>query len=229
MSVMPHVTRVKICGITTKEDAWTVISLGADGVGFLVGLIYDSEDELSPSDAGKILETLPPFVSGTLVTHRSDPTQVRDLCREARPHVVQLQGPFPVDRIPELRDAFPAMKAIKAVHVEDDRSIEQAVKAADYADAVLLDTKTATRIGGTGVVHDWTLSRRIRDALAPRPVILSGGLNPGNVASAIARVQPYGVDVNSGVSIRRGKKSPALVKAFIDAAKHAALGLSAPA
>ncbi len=224
-----HVTRVKICGITTREDAWAAISLGADGLGFLVGLLYDSEDELSASEAGKILETLPPFVSGTLVTHRADPAVVRELCREARPQVVQLHGPYPVDRIPELRDAFPTIKVIKAVHVENDLCLDQAAKAAEYVDAILLDTKTATRIGGTGMVHDWSMSRRVREALAHKPVILAGGLNPGNVASAIAQVRPYAVDVNSGVSIRRGKKSPVLMERFIDAVKQARSESSSPA
>ena len=217
---MESVVRVKICGITTLDDARTVIRLGADGVGFLVGLLYESEDELSAADAGKIVEALPPFVSTTLVTHRADPEEVRDLCGHVRPQVVQLHGPYDVERIPELRDAFPTVKIIKAVHVDGEGAIDIAVKAARYADAVLLDTKTASRLGGTGVTHDWSISRRIRDALATMPVVLSGGLTPSNVAAAIEQVRPYAVDVNSGVSIRRGKKSPELVGQFIRAAKE---------
>ena len=196
------------------------IDLGADGLGFLVGLLYESEDELSAVDAGKIVESLPPFVSTTLVTHRADPADVRELLSDVRPQVVQLHGPYPVEQIPTLRDSFPAVKVIKAVHVDGEGSIAAAVKAARYADAVLLDTKTAARIGGTGVTHDWFLSRRIRDALTPTPVILAGGLTPANVADAIATVEPYAVDVNSGVSIRRGKKSPQLIEEFVRAAKR---------
>jgi phosphoribosylanthranilate isomerase len=112
------------------------------------------------------------------------------------------------------------------VHVDGEPAIEVAAKAARFADAVLLDTKTATRIGGTGVTHDWSISRRIRDALAPTPVILAGGLTPANVAAAVEQVHPYAVDVNSGVSIRRGRKSAALVEAFIGAAKRAGVDRS---
>jgi len=212
--------RVKICGITTREDAWTAIDLGVDALGFLVGLLYESEDELSAHDAGKIVETLPPFISTTLVTHRADPTDVLDLLSHVRPQVVQLHGAYPLERIPTLRDAFPTVKVIKAVHVESEASIAAALEAARYADAVLLDTKTSARLGGTGITHDWSISRRIREALAPMPVILAGGLTPVNVADAIERVRPYAVDVNSGVSIRRGKKSPQLVGEFVQTVKR---------
>jgi phosphoribosylanthranilate isomerase len=217
---MAHMVRVKICGITTLDDAWAAIDLGADGLGFLVGLLYESEDEVSADAAGKIVESLPPFVSTTLVTHRADPAEVGELLSRARAQVVQLHGPYPPAQIPTLRDAFPGVKIVKAVHVDGEGSIAAAVTAARYADAVLLDTKTATRIGGTGITHDWSLSRRIRDTLAPAPVILAGGLTPANVTVAIDTVQPYAVDVNSGVSIRRGKKSPQLIEDFVRAVKR---------
>jgi phosphoribosylanthranilate isomerase len=217
---MQHVVRVKVCGITTREDASLAISLGADALGFLVGLIYASEDELAPDEAGKIVDTLPPFVPATLVTHRTEVATVRDLCVRVRPQTLQLHGAFPIERIPELRETFPALKIIKAVHVDGGDVVGAAVAAMRYADAVLLDTKTAARIGGTGVTHDWSVSRRVRDGIAPSPVVLAGGLNPGNVARAIEQVQPYAVDVNSGVSIRRGKKSPELIAAFVRAAKQ---------
>ena len=216
---MSHVVRVKVCGITTTQDAWTAIDLGVDALGFLVGLLHESEDELSAHDAGKIVEGLPPFISATLVTHRADPADVLDLVGHVRPQVVQLHGAYPLEGIAALRDAFPAVSVVKAVHVDGEASIAAALEAARYADAVLLDSRTSTRIGGTGLTHDWSISRRIRDTLAPTPVILAGGLTPGNVAGAIERVHPYAVDVNSGVSLRRGKKSPPLIEAFVRAAR----------
>ena len=219
-----HVVRVKVCGITTREDAALAVALGADALGFLVGLIYESEDELAPDEAGKIVDTLPPFVPATLVTHRTDVTSVRDLCTRVRPQTLQLHGAFAVERIPEVRESFPALKIIKAVHVDGDDVVAAATAAARFADAVLLDTKTATRIGGTGQTHDWSVSRRVRDAIAPSPVVLAGGLRPANAARAIEQVRPYAVDVNSGVSIRRGKKSPELLAAFVRAAKGAPEG-----
>jgi phosphoribosylanthranilate isomerase len=220
--------RVKICGITTHEDASAAVNLGTDALGFLVGLLHESEDEISAKAAAEIVATLPPFVSGTLVTHRAELAEVRELCKDVRPQVLQLHGAFPLDRIPQLREEFPSLKIIKAVHVENKLAVDLAKTAAPYVDAVLLDTKTATRIGGTGVTHDWSISRRIRDALVGTRVILAGGLNPENVASAVVQVRPYAVDVNSGVSIRRGKKSPELMERFIRAAKRVAVEISPP-
>jgi phosphoribosylanthranilate isomerase len=218
--------RVKVCGITTHEDASVAIRLGADALGFLVGLLHESEDEISAKAAAELVATLPPFVSGTLVTHRAEPAEVRELCRDVRPQVLQLHGEFPLDRIPQLREEFPPLRIVRVVHVENERAVELAKATAPYVDAVILDTKTATRIGGTGMTHDWSISRRVRDAVAGTPVILAGGLNPENVASAIARVRPYAVDVNTGVSLRRGKKSPELMERFIREVKRATVEIA---
>lgn len=222
-----HVVRVKICGITTAEDAGAAIRAGADALGFLVGLLYPSEDELAPAEAAEIAAALPPFVSPTLVTHASEPARVRELVRTVHPQVLQLHGSFPLEEIPLLRGDFPYLKIVKAVHVDGTEAIARARRAAQVADAVLLDTKAGTRIGGTGLTHDWGISRRICEALAGRPVILAGGLNPDNVAAAIEQVQPWAVDVNSGVSVRRGVKSPAAMESFVRSAKRHLIPASA--
>ena len=167
---------------------------------------------------------LPPFVAGTLVTHRAELEEVRRLCRLARPQVVQLHGDFPLGAIPLLRESFPALRIVKTVHVDGERSLEEARHAAPHVDAILLDTRTATRLGGTGLTHDWSISRRIRDALPTTPVIPAGGLTPDNVARAIEQVDPHAVDVNSGVSIRPGQKSETLITRFIAAAKLTTAG-----
>jgi phosphoribosylanthranilate isomerase len=214
--------RIKICGITTPEDAALAVRLGADAVGVLVGLVHASEDEVDPGRALGILATLPPFVAGTLVTHRAEFEDVCRLCEATRPQVLQLHGDFSLEAIARLRESFPTLRIAKTVHVGGEEALEDATQAAPYADAILLDTRTATRLGGTGLTHDWSISRRIRDALSDTPVILAGGLTPDNVACAIAQVRPYAVDVNSGVSRRRGQKSEALVDRFIRAARAAA-------
>ena len=211
--------RVKICGVTTPEDAALAARLGADAVGVLVGLSHASEDELDPEPAGAILATLPPFVVGTLVTHRTRLEDVQRLCRATRPHAVQLHGDVADDVIPGLRELFPSLRIVKTVHVDGEGSVDAAHRVAPHVDAVLLDTRTATRIGGTGLTHDWSITRRIRDALADTPVILAGGLTPDNVAAAVDRVHPSAVDVNSGVSLRRGQKSDELLARFIRTAK----------
>jgi hypothetical protein len=100
----PRILRVKICGITTREDALTAASLGADALGFLVDLRYESEDALAPDEASKLIAVLPPFISPVLVTHQSEPAVVGAHCRLVRPHVVQLHGDFDVEAIPRLRE-----------------------------------------------------------------------------------------------------------------------------
>jgi phosphoribosylanthranilate isomerase len=213
------VPRVKICGITSESDLELSVCAGADAVGFLVGLNYDSEDQLEPDRASQLIRKLPPFVSSVLVTHKVNVDDILALCQRVPSTHLQLHGASAPADIPMVRRAFPHLKIIKAVHVVDHSAIDAAKGAAGYADAVLLDSRTATRLGGTGKVHDWSISRAIVEALFPAPVVLAGGLNPNNVGDAILRVQPYGVDVNSGVSVTRGVKSRDLVVRFVAASK----------
>jgi phosphoribosylanthranilate isomerase len=212
--------RVKICGITTPADAALAVSLGADAVGVLVGLRHASDDEVDPARAATIVAGLPPFVAGTLVTHRTELGELRRLCGIVRPQVIQLHGGVPREGVAELRREFPALRLVGCVHVEGEGTLDDARRTARHVDAIILDTKTTLRMGGTGTTHDWSISRRVRETLAPTPVILAGGLTPDNVAGAIAEVRPYAVDVNSGVSLRRGVKSAELIERFIRAARR---------
>ncbi|MEM7482910.1 MAG: phosphoribosylanthranilate isomerase [Acidobacteriota bacterium] len=213
-------TRVKICGIATLEDASIALGYGADALGFLVGLHYETPDRLTADRARYLVSELPPFVTSVLVTHLTDLADVRDLCARVGVSSVQLHGDFPIRDIPNLRSALPHLKIIKAVHSDDRESYEAAMKASYAADAILLDTRVGERIGGTGKTHDWDRSRRIREALEGFPVILAGGLGPDNVESAIERVQPFGVDVNTGVQGKPGRKDPDRVRRFIARAKQ---------
>jgi phosphoribosylanthranilate isomerase len=215
--------RVKICGITNLEEARLALSCGADAVGFLIGLDYRTDDAIEPSAAKKIIASLPPFVSSVLVTHRTEPGWVVEMCQEIACSTVQLHGEFPPEKIPALREKAPHLRVIKAVHVVDTTSLSLAAEAARWADAILLDTKTDTRIGGTGLTHDWSISASIVKQ-TNRPVIMSGGLNPDNVRAAIATVLPYAVDVNSGVENPDGSKSPEKLRAFVRLAKEAGSG-----
>lgn len=210
---------VKICGITSPQDVKVCLEAGADALGFLVGLAYPSEDQLSSEAAAALIRQVPPFVSTVLVTHRTALDDVRALCSHVSASILQLHGDFPLDRVPELRGAFPHLKIIKAVHVTGPESLDRAKLAADYADAILVDTRTATRLGGTGMVHDWSISRAIRESVFPKPLILAGGLDPENVLDGIEKVRPFAVDVNTGVSQRRGVKDADRVRQFIDAAR----------
>ena len=210
--------RVKICGIRRVEDALAAVDAGADAVGCLVGLDYAAPDGIDPLTARGIFAALPPFVARVLVTHRTGLAEVTTLVQESGATVVQLHGEFPTVAIPALREALPFAAIVKSVHVKGDGTVAAALAAARAADAILLDTIARGRIGGTGKTHDWSISARIA-AASPKPVILAGGLNPENVAEAIAKVRPFAVDVNSGTRGADGWKDHAKIRAFIGVAK----------
>lgn len=210
--------RVKICGMTNLADAEMTVFYGADALGFLIGLDYPSDDEVDAATAAKIIDNLPPFVSSVLVTHRTDAAWIEETCREIGCSTIQLHGDFPLEEIPALRRVVPSMRVVKAIHVIDASAVGLALAAARWADAVVLDSRTATRIGGTGTTHDWSISARIVKEVG-KPVVLAGGLNPENVRQAIATVWPFAVDVNSGVESLDGSKSPEKIKSFISLAK----------
>ena len=210
--------RVKLCGITNKADALMAVSFGADAVGFLIGLDYATDDEIDPSAARDIVAEMPPFVSTVLVTHRTDPDWVVKTAREIACTTVQIHGEMPIEVIPSIREALPHLRVTRVVHVTGAESVERAATVAKWADAVHLDTLTHTRVGGTGVTHDWSISARIVKDVG-KPVILSGGLTPDNVRRAITTVQPFAVDVNSGVETPDGRKSAEKMRCFIGLAK----------
>lgn len=211
-------TRVKICGVSRLLDARAAFEAGADAIGCLVGLDYDTPDRVEPETARGIFASLPPFVARVLVTHRTGIDEVVTLARVAGATSIQLHGAFPLDALPALRSALPGASLVKNVHVVDASSIDEALRAAAAADAVLLDSRSGDRIGGTGKTHDWSISAEIV-VRSPKPVWLAGGLTPENVAEAIARVRPYGVDVNTGTRDAEGRKSPERMRAFVAAAK----------
>jgi phosphoribosylanthranilate isomerase len=211
--------RVKICGMRRVEDALAAVDAGADAVGCLVGLDYPATDSIDSRTARGIFAALPPFIARVLVTHRTGLADVAALMREAGATVAQLHGDFPTVAIPALRESLPYAAIVKSVHVTGDETIAAALAAARSADAILLDTIARGRIGGTGKTHDWSISARIA-AASPKPVILAGGLNPDNVAEAIARVRPFAVDVNSGTRGPDGWKDHARIRAFISASKE---------
>ena len=212
--------KIKICGNCSLDDASIAISSGADALGFLIGLRYPTDDEVGIPLAAEIIATAPPFLSTVLVTHRADAQWVIETTKTIGANTIQLHGDFNPRDIPDLRMQLPAVKLVKAVHVHGPQSIRDATQAAQFYDAILIDTETATRIGGTGQTHDWSISARIVES-TPKPVILAGGLTPENIRDAILTVKPYAVDVNSGVEYPDGKKSPERIRTFILRARHA--------
>ncbi|XGV97921.1 MAG: hypothetical protein ACAF41_03100 [Leptolyngbya sp. BL-A-14] len=212
--------RVKICGNKSIDEVLSASNLGADAVGLIVGVSHFSEDAIEPNIARKILNKIPVFVTVVLVTHMKTLEEILRIYEEVPAPVIQLQDDISISEVEKIRKALPLVKLIKAIHVIDDSSVNTAIKLAHFFDAILLDSIEVKedKIGGTGKVHDWNISRKIV-SLIKKPVILAGGLTPDNVVDAISYVKPYGVDVNSGVDNIDGKKSPEAVEYFINRSK----------
>ncbi len=208
-------TRTKICGITREQDLHAAVAAGADALGFV--FYAKSPRNVSPQQAAQLLRALPPFV--TSVGLFVDPEE--DFVRQVLTHVPLDVLQFHGDEPPEFCRQFgrPYLKAIRVRAGVD--LVECAARYAD-AQALLLDAYVEGVQGGTGESFDWELIPR----QLPLPVILSGGLHPGNVAAAVRQVRPYAVDVSSGVEAAKGIKDAAKVAAFINEVKDVDLQLS---
>ena len=207
---------VKVCGIQTWEEAGAALACGATALGFLAGLTHRAEDEIGEAAARAIVRRLPAHAAAVLVTHLLDPERVAALAASIGARTVQVHGDMAVADLRRLRALAPrGSRLLKAVHVTGDDALGHALSYAAHADALVLDSRTADRLGGTGRTHDWSISARIVDTVAPLPVYLAGGLRPENVAEVVARVRPAGVDVNSGVEDTNGRKDTAKMRAFV--------------
>ena len=202
--------KIKICGITNLDDALLAAELGADALGFI--FYPKSPRYVKVSDAADICNQLPPFVSRVGVFVDELEYEIEKALNECLLTALQFHG----DEPPGFCVKFPA-KSIKAIRVRGEKSLRAA---AEYdVDALLLDAYDAGAQGGTGKTIDWTLAARAGEFVR-KPVILSGGLKPENVAEAIRVVQPYAVDVASGVEREPGRKDEGKLRRFIEACKN---------
>jgi phosphoribosylanthranilate isomerase len=215
---------VKVCGIQSFEEASVALGCGATALGFLIGLTHKAEDGIEEAAARAIVGRLPAEAEAVLVTHLRDPERVAELAVSVGTGTIQVHDAMAIPDLRRLRVLAPGARLLKAVHVTGEDALGRALGYAAVADALVLDTRTADRLGGTGRTHDWTISARIVAAVAPLPVYLAGGLRPENVAEAIARVRPAGVDVNSGVEDASGHKDPARMRDFVARARAARPG-----
>jgi phosphoribosylanthranilate isomerase len=210
---------VKICGIQSFEEARAALDCGATALGFLLGLTHRAEDGIGEAEARSIVRCLPAGAEAVLVTHLLDPARVAALAASVGTRTIQVHDEMTNPDLRHLRVLAPGARLLKAVHVTGDAALGRALDYAVIADALVLDSRTADRLGGTGQTHDWTVSARIVTAVAPLPVYLAGGLRPENVAEAVARVRPAGVDVNSGVEDESGRKDTRKMREFVARAK----------
>ncbi len=220
MQVSPWMAplRVKLCGIRSRSDLAVALKAGADALGFIVGARHRTEDELTPAAAAELVALLPPFVDSVMVTHLQQARPIIELIRQVGATTLQLQDGIAPQELQAIRSAQPGVKLIQAIHVGHGDagvpSIAAAMAAEPLVDALVLDSRTADRIGGTGVPHDWSVSRRIVEQIG-KPVILAGGLRPENLRAALETVRPAAVDVNSGIEDAAGAKDPVRAEAFV--------------
>ena len=197
----PMRTRIKICCISSRAEAEAAVAAGADALG-LVSAMPSGPGVIAEALIAEIAATVPPAVGTFLLTSATEPGAIVDQQRRCGVNTVQLCDALATAAYPALKEAMPGVRLVQVIHVRGEDSVAEALDIAAMVDGLLLDSGDPTRavkeLGGTGRVHDWALSRRIV-AASPCPVFLAGGLRAENVADAIRRVRPYGVDLCTGV------------------------------
>ena len=216
------VTRIKVCCIGSIEEARLAVAAGASALG-LVSNMPSGPGVISESLIAEIAPTVPPAVGTFLLTSLQDAEAIIAQQRQCRTNTIQICDRLTTGTYAQLRAALPGISLVQVIHVTDSRSVEEARRIAPNVDAILLDSGNQTlvvkELGGTGRVHDWSLSRRIRDTVTV-PIFLAGGLSPKNVGTAIEQVRPFGVDVCSGLRTD-GRLDPTQLKAFVNAVRKA--------
>jgi phosphoribosylanthranilate isomerase len=193
--------RVKICCIASVDEAWMAIRAGASALG-LVSAMPSGPGVIPWERIEEIAAAVPPPIGTFLLTCSQDAAEIVEQQRRCRTNTIQICDRLTTGTYDEIRRATPGVSLVQVVHVTGEESVDEAVEVAQHVDAILLDSgnqKLAVKeLGGTGRTHDWRLSRRIREAVKV-PIFLAGGLTPANVREAVDAVQPFGLDLCSGV------------------------------
>ncbi len=203
--------KVKICGITNLEDASIAVELGANALGFIFA---PSPRQITSQKARAIIRAIPPFVKTVGVFVNEAPATIKEVMQHCGLDLVQLHG----DESPGFCDELMPC-TIKALRIKDESSLQTSQPYHGKVRALLLDTYSKEKAGGTGKTFDWNLAIKIKKMGIP--IILSGGLGPSNIDLAIHTVRPYAVDVNSGVEARPGKKSHSLIRDLTEKVRQA--------
>ena len=193
--------RVKICCISSVEEGQTAIEYGASALG-LVGKMPSGPGVIDDDLIARIARSVPPAVSTFLLTSETNPKEIIAHYKKVYTSTIQLVDALEGRDYKTLRNELPGVKLVQVIHVLDENSVAEAIEISESVDAILLDSGNPNlnikELGGTGRVHNWQLSRQIREQVKV-PVFLAGGLNSPNVREAIDAVQPFGVDICSGV------------------------------
>ncbi|HLN20516.1 MAG TPA: phosphoribosylanthranilate isomerase [Bacteroidales bacterium] len=208
--------RIKICCIKSISEALTAIELGADAIG-LVGKMPSGPGPIPDELIKQVAAAVPPPVATFLLTSETSATEIINHHHRTNTNTIQLVDLLSEGTYSMIKEALPSVKIVQVIHVIDHKSVELAIRLSESVDALLLDSGNPNlkikELGGTGRVHDWKLSREIRDN-SRCPVFLAGGLNAENIREAIEQVQPYAIDVCSGVRTD-GALDKNKLKAFI--------------
>jgi phosphoribosylanthranilate isomerase len=195
------IPKVKICCISSVGEAQMAIHAGASALG-LVGHMPSGPGVISDDLIYNIAKTVPPPIATFLLTSETSAKEIIRHSLRTQTNTIQLVDKLTEGTYTDLRENLPGINLIQVIHVIDEKSVVEAIAISEMVDAILLDSGNPNlaikELGGTGRTHNWKLSRKIRDSIKI-PVFLAGGLNPNNVRQAIEEVEPFGLDVCSGV------------------------------
>lgn len=210
--------KVKICCISSREEARMAIEFGASAIG-LVGHMPSGPGIISDELITEISCNTPTHIATFLLTSETDAEAIIAHQRKVLTNTIQIVDSLRSGTYKEIRQALPGIKLVQVIHVRDDQSLDDALEVAPLVDYILLDSGNPNlavkELGGTGRTHNWATSRRIVESVG-KPVFLAGGLRPDNVRAAVEAVEPYGIDLCSGVRTN-GKLDPFKLEKFFEA------------
>ena len=211
--------RIKICCISTFDEARIAIEFGADAIG-LVARMPSGPGPIPDDLIRQIAQAVPPPVATFLLTSETSADEIIKHHNRTNTNTIQIVDLPPSNTYSRLKTALPSVKIVQVIHVIDEKSVDLAVNISEHVDALLLDSGNPNlkikELGGTGRVHNWKFSRQIRDR-SKCPVFLAGGLKPENVRQAIDEVQPFAIDVCSGVRTDGKLDRQKLINFFLNA------------
>ena len=213
--------RVKICCIASVDEAKMAIDAGANAVG-LVARMPSGPGPIADELIAEIAKTIPSHIDSFLLTCEQSSFNIIEHIKRTGTTTVQIVDELTEGSYQHIRDELPAIKIVQVLHVTGEETIEEGVRLQEHVDYFLLDSGNPKAeiktLGGTGNVHDWKISRKLIEAVNV-PIFLAGGLNPENVRQAIEMVQPFGVDLCSGVRTE-GKLDGVKLERFFNAVKQ---------
>ncbi len=216
------IPRIKICCISSEDEARIAIESGASAIG-LVSRMPSGPGPIPDELIRQIAKTVPPPIGTFLLTSETSVKEIIEHHHRTNTNTIQIVDSLSSGTYSQIKAALPSVKIVQVIHVIDERSVDEAIEISEMVDAILLDSGNpklkVKELGGTGRVHNWKFSKQIRDK-SKCPVYLAGGLNPENVRQAIEEVQPFAVDVCSGVRTNGKLDKQKLELFFIRALKN---------